>query len=60
MTDTTDLPVFGSIALERQGRLLRITLNRPDQMNAVNLELHDELPQALWFLLASASARPST
>jgi len=48
-TDTSDLPCFGSIALEREGRLLRITLNRPDQLNAIDLELHDELPQALWF-----------
>lgn len=50
MTDATpDLPQFGSIALVRSGRLLRIVLNRPDAMNAFNLELHDELPQALWF-----------
>ncbi|MET1756332.1 enoyl-CoA hydratase/isomerase family protein [Novosphingobium sp. RD2P27] len=50
MTDTAPaLPSFGSIAMAREGRLLRITLNRPDAMNAVNLELHDELPQALWF-----------
>ncbi|HMO67572.1 MAG TPA: enoyl-CoA hydratase/isomerase family protein [Novosphingobium sp.] len=45
----TDLPRFKAIDLAREGRLLRITLNRPDQMNAINLELHDELPEALWF-----------
>lgn len=44
-----DLPKLNTIALAREGRLLRITLNRPEAMNAVNLELHDELPQALWF-----------
>lgn len=49
MTDATELPAFGSILMERSGRLLKITLNRPDAMNAVNLELHDELPVALAF-----------
>ncbi len=44
-----DLPQFKTILLEREGRLLRITFNRPDAMNAVNLDLHDELPEALWF-----------
>ncbi len=45
----TDLPQFQSILLERRARLLRITLNRPDAMNAFNLDLHDALPQALAF-----------
>jgi len=54
MTDTTNagapaLPTFSTIAMAREGRLLRITLNRPDAMNAVNLALHDELAEALWF-----------
>ena len=50
MTDTVPaLPQLGAIAMAREGRLLRITLNRPDQMNAVNLELHDDLADALWF-----------
>ena len=44
-----DLPQFKTIVLSREGRLLRITFNRPDAMNAVNLDLHDELPEALWF-----------
>jgi len=48
MTDT-DLPRFGTIELAREGRLLRITLNRPEAMNAVNLELHDDLADAMWF-----------
>jgi enoyl-CoA hydratase len=43
------LPSFRTIELSREGRLLRVTLNRPDQLNAVNLDLHDELPEALWF-----------
>ena len=50
MADTAPaLPQFNTILMAREGRLLRITLNRPEAMNAVNLELHDELPQALWF-----------
>ena len=43
------LPKLNSILMAREGRLLRITFNRPEQMNAVSLELHDELVDALWF-----------
>ena len=46
---TPDLPEFRTILLERKGRLLMVTLNRPDALNAVNLDLHDELPEALIF-----------
>jgi enoyl-CoA hydratase len=45
----TDLPAFETILLERRERLLVLTLNRPDAMNAVNLAMHDELPEALSF-----------
>jgi enoyl-CoA hydratase len=45
----TELPTFETVLLEREGRLLRLTLNRPDALNAVNLKLHDELAEALWF-----------
>lgn len=45
----TDLPNFKTILLERRARLLRVTLNRPDAMNAFNLDLHNELPEALAF-----------
>lgn len=44
-----ELPSFKTIEFAREGRLLRLTFNRPDAMNAINLDLHDELPQALWF-----------
>ncbi|MCB2077942.1 MAG: enoyl-CoA hydratase/isomerase family protein [Novosphingobium sp.] len=48
-TPAPELPTYKSILLTREGRLLTITLNRPESMNAVNLDLHDDLPQALWF-----------
>jgi len=43
------LPAYETILLERRGRLLVVTLNRPEAMNAVNRVLHDELPDALTF-----------
>jgi enoyl-CoA hydratase len=45
----TDLPNFETILLQRDGRLLRMTFNRPDALNAFNLEQHNELPEALAF-----------
>ncbi|MDR7154176.1 enoyl-CoA hydratase [Sphingobium xenophagum] len=46
---TQMLPAYETILLERRGRLLVVTLNRPDAMNAVDRVLHDELPDALTF-----------
>ena len=45
----TALPAFTALLLERRGRLLTITLNRPDSLNAFDLALHDELAAALAF-----------
>jgi enoyl-CoA hydratase len=45
----TTLPTFETIALSRHDRLLIITLNRPEQMNAVNLAMHDELTDIIAF-----------
>lgn len=47
--DEMALPELGTIEMKREGRLLRIILNRPDALNAVNLELHDDLSAAFWF-----------
>lgn len=46
---TAEVPKFRTILFERRGRMLVMTLNRPDALNAVNLDLHDELPEALAF-----------
>ncbi len=38
-----DLTRYSTLKLEREGRLLRATLNRPDCLNAINAEAHQEL-----------------
>jgi enoyl-CoA hydratase len=43
------LPSFETIALARTGRLLTITLNRPDVLNAVNEQMHEELGEVFAF-----------
>jgi len=43
------LPSYTTIALARKGRLLTITLNRPDALNAVNREMHEELADVFNF-----------
>ena len=39
------LPAYETLLLSRRGRLLTITLNRPESLNAVNLRLHEELAE---------------
>ncbi len=54
MTDAgaAPLPAYDTLALSRRGRLLTITMNRPESLNAVNLRLHEELAEV--FTVAAA------
>lgn len=45
----TPLPDYDTLTLARQGRRLTITMNRPDQLNAVNLRMHEELAEVFTF-----------
>ena len=46
------LPCFETIALARSGRLLTITLNRPDTLNAIDEQMHDDLVDVFAFVAA--------
>jgi enoyl-CoA hydratase len=48
--DDTRLPRFETIALARSGRLLTITLNRPDTLNAIDDQMHDDLVDVFAFV----------
>lgn len=47
---TRSLPTFETINLTRTGRLLTITFNRPDSLNAVNLAMHEEMAELFPFV----------
>ena len=51
-TPAPDPPRFRTLVLSRAGRLLTITLNRPDTLNAVNLAMHEDLAEVFAFALA--------
>jgi enoyl-CoA hydratase len=46
------IPTYQTLLLERKGRLLSITLNRPESLNAVNLAMHEELAEVFTYALA--------
>lgn len=46
---TSVLPKLETVTLQRNGRLLTITLNRPDALNAVNEQMHVDIEEALAF-----------
>jgi enoyl-CoA hydratase len=52
MTTPTDsgLPSFDTVGLARNGRLLTITLNRPDTLNAVDQQMHEDLVDVFAFV----------
>jgi len=49
VTSDQAVPSFETIALARKGRLLTITLNRPDVLNAVDEQMHEDLEKVLSF-----------
>lgn len=46
------VPSYQTLLLQRSGRLLTITLNRPESLNAVNLAMHGELATVFAFAQA--------
>ncbi|MFA5938899.1 MAG: enoyl-CoA hydratase-related protein [Sinimarinibacterium sp.] len=48
-TSSEHLRVYETLALARKGRLLTITLNRAEALNAVNLRMHEELADVFNF-----------
>lgn len=53
---TTALPNYETLVLTRTDRLLTITFNRPDSMNAVNLKMHEELAEVFQFAALDESS----
>lgn len=43
-----DLSSYECLGLSRQGRILTVTLNRPEALNAVNQRMHDELARVFY------------
>lgn len=48
--DDPTLPSFETVALARNGRLLTITLNRPDELNGLNEQMHKDFVEVLSFV----------
>jgi enoyl-CoA hydratase len=52
MSDVAAVRQFDTLLLSRRERLLTITLNRPELLNAVNLRLHEELAEVFTYAAA--------
>lgn len=46
---STIVPTFECVTLARRGRILTVTLDRPEKLNAFNAQLHTDLVQAIGF-----------
>ena len=49
-------PAYETLLLDRDGRVLTITMNRPELLNAVNLKLHEELAEVFTFAAADTES----
>ena len=47
---------YKTISFKREGKVLTVTLNRPDVLNAVNGDLHTELSHVFYCLLYTSDA----
>jgi enoyl-CoA hydratase len=54
--DTPVVPTYRTLLLSRQGRRLTITLNRPELLNACNLDMHEELADVFVFAANDADS----
>jgi enoyl-CoA hydratase len=54
--DKRAVPVFKTVALHRTGRLLTITLNRPEALNAFDQQMHQDVLDALSFVTEDAAS----
>jgi enoyl-CoA hydratase len=52
MNSSATVREFDTLTLARKGRLLTITLDRPDALNAVNLRMHEELAEVFSYAMA--------
>lgn len=52
MTSPAPVRSYKTLLLTRNGRLLTITMNRPDSLNAVNFDMHEELADVFGYAAA--------
>lgn len=51
------MPEYATVILAEEGPIARLTLNRPDRLNAFTVQLHEEVAQALDFVRDSGRFR---